>query len=74
MLDNWTKKKMTGFKLIWKIEDENPPVTAATSEVGQSIQTPELGDTFVKFDGAFVYKAVLKMPEDFPIKRETRLW
>ena len=62
LLDSWTKKKMTGLKLSWRIENENPPLTATTDEVGRSFETPGLGDTFAK--SALICKAVLKTPED----------
>ena len=44
LLDNWKDKRMTGFRLSWRVENENPPLMANISELGRSIQTPFLGD------------------------------
>ena len=43
-LDTWNEKRMTGFKLSWKIENKNPPMELRTSEVGESFSTLGLGD------------------------------
>ena len=49
---------MTGLRLSWRIESENPPLVASANEVGKSIQTPLLGDaSYAPLD--HVYKAVL---------------
>ena len=45
LLDSWKDKRMTGLRLTWRIENENPPLFASISEVGRSIQTPRIGDT-----------------------------
>ena len=42
LLDSWKDKRMTGFRLSWRIE--NPPLMANISEVGRSIKTPQFGD------------------------------
>ena len=42
LLDSWKDKRMTGFRLSWRIE--NPPLRARISEVGRSIETPHVGD------------------------------
>ena len=58
LLDNWKDKRMTGLRLSWRIESENPPLVASVNEVGKSIQTPLLGDaSYAPLD--HVYKAVL---------------
>ena len=44
LLDSWKDKRMTGFRLSWRIENENPPLIANISEVGRSIETPHFGD------------------------------
>ena len=67
LLDSWKDKRTTGFKLSWRVE--NPTLTWTTSidEVGKSIQTPLLGDTFVDAFYASsnqVYKAILALPKD----------
>ena len=54
LLDSWRDKRMTGFRLSWRIKSENPPFMARIHEVGRSIQTPHLN---VKFDQ--VYKAIM---------------
>ena len=43
LLNNWKDKRMTGFRLSWRIE--NPPLIANISEVGRNIKTPHFGDT-----------------------------
>ena len=50
LLDSWKEKRMTGFKLSWRIENENPPrlLIATISKVGRSVQTPGLGDSLVE--------------------------
>ena len=58
LLDNWKDKRMTGLRLSWRIESENPPMVASVNEVGRSIQTSLLGDaSYASLD--HVYKAVL---------------
>ena len=44
LLDMWKDKRMTGFRLSWRIKNENPPLIANISEVGRSIETPHFGD------------------------------
>ena len=71
MLDSWKNKRMTGLKLSWRIQNENPPLMAQISEVGRSIQTPS--DSFVKpidESSYLIYKAVLTIPEDLPARME----
>ena len=65
LLDRWKKKRMTGLRFSWKIE--NPPLMTKISEVGRSIQTPNFGNTLQKDTGASsdrVYKAILSPPRD----------
>ena len=68
LLDSWKDKRMTGMRLSWRIENENPPLMASISEVGRSIQTPHLGETFDEASSEVsldhVYKAVLTPPKD----------
>ena len=61
---------MTGFKLSWRIENENPPrlLIATISEVGRSVQTPGLGDSSLVKPVDLKYKAILTKPEDLPQK------
>ena len=40
LLESWRDKRMTGFRMSWKIE--NPPLEMTTSEIGKSVQTPGL--------------------------------
>ena len=71
LLDSWKNKRMTGFRLSWRIENENPPLIASISEVGRSIQTPRLGETFFNSADAssnLEFKAILTLPEDFQHK------
>ena len=44
LLDFWEKKRMTGFRLNWRIE--NPPQIIVSTEVGGCITTPRFGTTF----------------------------
>ena len=73
LLNKWQDKKMTGFKLSWRIE--NPPLIANISEVGRSIKTPGLGGPFD--EGAAystseqVFLAVLNLPNDIKEKMES---
>ena len=64
LLDSWIDKRMTGFRLRWRIEPA--PLELTTSEVGRSIQTPGLGGTFdeASYATARAYKATLLFPED----------
>ena len=65
LLDRWKKKRMTGLRFSWKIE--NPPLMTKIREVGRSIQTPNFGNTLKKDTGASsdrVYKAILSPPRD----------
>ena len=50
MLDSWEDKRMTGFRLSWRIDKRYPDLELTTSEVGQTVQTPGLGDSW---DGEF---------------------
>ena len=68
LLNSWKDKRMTGFRLTWRIE--NPTVTWASSisEVGRSIKTPGLGDILddhVDGSSDHIYKAVLTIPDGF---------
>ena len=61
LLDSWKEKRMTGFRLSWKIN--NPPLIANISEVGRSIQTPGYKDSaLAPLEG--IYKAILIPPKD----------
>ena len=68
LLESWKEQRMTGFKLSWRIENENPPLIATISEVGRSLQTPGLGGSSLVEPVDHKYKAVLTIPEDFPQK------
>ena len=58
LLDNWEDKRMTGFKLSWRIESENPPLIAGASEIGRTINTPKIGSEGQR------YKAILTIPRN----------
>ena len=66
LLDTWEDKRMTGFKLSWRIENPTFNYTLNTSEVGKSIQTPGLGGVPIEMSSDHVYEAVLMIPKDFP--------
>ena len=66
LLDSWKYKRMTGLRLSWRIENENPPLTANISEVGRSIVTPNTGNTYEESSKASldrVYTAILTPPK-----------
>ena len=67
LLDSWKEKRMTGFKLSWRIENETRPLIASIGEVGRSIKTPHLGETSADnaFDANLVYMTILTIPENF---------
>ena len=68
LLESWKEKRMTGFRLSWRIENENPPdMTATISEVGRSLQTPGLVDSLVD-SVDHKYTAILTIPEDLQQK------
>ena len=50
VLDSWEDKRITGFRLSWRIDKRYPDLELTTSEVGQTVQTPGLGDSW---DGEF---------------------
>ena len=65
MLDSWEEKRMTGFRLSWKIQP--PPLEMTLKELGRSVQTPGLG--LESFDRASymndrVFKITLLLPEN----------
>ena len=63
LLDSWKEKRMTGFKLSWRIENPTVKWITSISEVGRSIQTPSLDATFVKpieESSDHIYNAVLR--------------
>ena len=65
LLDSWEDKRMTGFRLSWRIEPA--PLALTTAELGRSVQTPGLeGDSF---DNAIymkdrTFKTTLLFPDD----------
>ena len=66
-MDSWKDKRMTGFRLSWRIENENPPLIANISKVGRSIETPHFGDTpdeTTVAPSAKVYKVTLTPPQN----------
>ena len=65
VLDSWKDKRMTGFRLSWRIE--NPPLIANISEVGRSIETPHFGDTLDETHSISLdklYKVTLTPPKN----------
>ena len=77
LLESWEDKRMTGFRLNWKIEVENPPLIAKINKVGRSLRTPGLGDAFTRLSDTpseQVYKAILTSPGDLlPLKENQSL-
>ena len=76
LLDSWKDKRMTGMRLSWRVENENPPLIASISEVGRSIQTPHLGETLDEASSdrslGHVYKAILTPPKDLVQQMESQ--
>ena len=67
LLGSWKDKRMTGFKLSWRIETERPTLMANISEVGRSIKSPELEHDFAKSPDSsseVICKVILTVPED----------
>ena len=67
LLDSWKDKRMTGFKLRWRIENPSVIMTTSSNEVGRTIQSPIIGDTTIKSGDDTVdhiYKVALTIPED----------
>ena len=52
LLDSWKDKRMTGLRLSWRTENENPPLIARSAEVGRSIEAPKFVDTVKENLGA----------------------
>ena len=44
LLDSWEEKRVTGFRLSWRIENPTLAWTTSISEVGRSIQSPLHGE------------------------------
>ena len=67
LLDSWKDKRMTGFRISWRIENENQRLIANISDVGRSIETPHFGDILAETTGApsdKLYKVTLTPPKD----------
>ena len=67
LLDSWEDKRMTGFKLSWKIENPTLIMVTSTREVGRSIQTPGLENILKIFTDVFgdhMFKSTLTIPEE----------
>ena len=67
LLDSLKNKRMTGFRLSWRIENPYPPLTANINEVGRSIKTPNHGDKLDKISDAsntYTYRAILTPSKD----------
>ena len=67
LLDSWEDKRMTGFKLSWRIENPTLIMVTSTSEVGRSIQTPGLENILRIFTDVFgdhMFKTTLTIPEE----------
>ena len=67
LLDSCKNKRMTGFRLSWRIENENPPLIANISDMGRSIETPFVGDIPAETTDSHsdkVYKVTLTPPQD----------
>ena len=62
-------KRMTGIKLNWRFENENPPLLAHISEMGRSLEMPKLGAAFVK-PVERIYKVVLALEKDLAILKD----
>ena len=65
LLNDWTQRRMTGFKLSWRIENPST-LSASVSEPGMRVQTPMFGGTFDPeyFERDHTYIATLEFPDD----------
>ena len=66
LLNSWEGKRITGFKLSWKIVNNNPPLDMTTADVGKSFTTPGFGQPA---DGDFYnvdhnFNATMLFPAD----------
>ena len=62
LLNSWKDKRMTGFKIKWRIEDL--PLVANIKEVGRSLKTPGKGEIIERASLGRFYKATLNVPKD----------
>ena len=60
------ERRMTGFKLSWKIQNKNPPLYLETEEVGQVIETPGFRGPYRPefYTNDHIFVATLKVPEN----------
>ena len=68
LLDKMEVSRFAGFKLSWNMENESVMWSSSISEVGRSLQTPQLGKNLVKAADASVdhiYKVDLTVTDDF---------
>ena len=64
LLDLWENKRMTGFRLNWRIK--NPPQIIESTEAGGYITTPSFRTTFNRsfYESSHSYQATLLFSED----------
>ena len=43
-IEIWKDRPMTGFKLRWKIQNENPPMNLKIQEIGSTVESPDFKD------------------------------
>ena len=48
LLDSWLEKRMTGFKISWRIENINLPLETTIKDIGRSVQTPGFGGGIIE--------------------------
>ena len=48
LLDSWLEKRMTGFKMSWRIENIRLPLETTIKDVGRSVQTPGFGGGIIE--------------------------
>ena len=58
---------MTGVRFNWKIENPSIIWRANVSEIGRSIQTPQIGEVIEpeKISSDFIFKTLLEIPREF---------
>ena len=62
---SWKNTSMTGFRLSWVIQNENPPMSLETQEIGSVVESPGFKDPAYQssfYENDHIYEAILKAP------------
>ena len=67
LLDGWKNKRMTGFRVSWRITNPTVMWTSSISEIGRSIKTPGFNESSAQlshFSSDHVYSTSLFFPKN----------